>query len=104
MSMPSEEEYLDILERGHRHVAGERGFCYCAVHYDVDTSLSLWRLAIVRKNDDGYYPLSDDYFLGNEKEMFDKAFQLNDRRLKMGLNEALAVVGSSMKNKKGGIR
>jgi hypothetical protein len=90
-----EGERLALLENMHRERVGtEGGFCYCAVSYPG--SKVLWRLAFVERNDPGYYPITDDLFLGFEQTMKRKAAELNLKRLNLSSHEAAVIIASSM--------
>ena len=92
IGMAAEPDYLARIEDAHRKAAGEN-FCYAAVPL---TSNGLYQLAIVRKHTTGYFPISEDFFIGWEKETHREANKLNRER--MGLSEATAstIIASSM--------
>lgn len=91
-------EFLEIrlhaLEQAHfARCGGKDNLCYTAVPY-MDTGL--YRLAFVRRNTSGYWPISEDYFLGTEADMNAEADRLNLVRLDLGPRSAAIIVASSM--------
>jgi hypothetical protein len=96
MNMLTTERYLDELEKIHRLDNGDRGFCYVAVLWDAESLNGPWRLAIATKNYRGYYPISDDYFVGSKQDMEAEAERLNQSRLGILKREAMMIVAASM--------
>jgi len=93
VGLAADPDYLSMIERAHRGRVGEN-FCYVAVEYP--TSATLWRLAIVRKHEPGYYPISDDFWLGYRRETEVKADDLNRDRMGLSRREAARMIASSM--------
>lgn len=58
-----------------------------------------FRLSIVRDGESGHYPISEDAFLGTEKEAVDEARRLNKERLKLPLESEAAIIIQSMRNR-----
>lgn len=82
-------DYLEAIEAAHRKRC-ER-FCYVATDRH-----GIWRVSIAEAGKSGYYPLSDDYFVGTEYEANAEAVRLNRERLGIGPREAAIIVASSM--------
>jgi len=87
---PKVMEFLDAIEEAHKG----KTFCYCSVPFNG--TVGVCQIAVVRNDEDGYYPVSEDYFVGTDKEMRETADKLNDLRLKMGPHEAALIVADSM--------
>lgn len=88
------EHVLDIIEAAHRREVGTTGFCYVAVPYNGHGTL--YRMAVCRAAVNGYYPISEDHFLGSEQEMRKQADELNDKRLGLTERKAAIIVAASM--------
>lgn len=88
------EERLIAMEDAHARAAGgKENFCYHPISFSRG---SLYILAYVRRNTAGYWPISEDYFMGTEVEMKTAADELNNERLDMGPRETARLVASSM--------
>jgi len=94
VGLSAQPDYLDIIEGAHRSQVGATNFCYWAVPATRDHSL--FRLVIVRRTENGYYPVSDDYFLGWRKEGYAEADRLNRDRLALMPKQAALIVADSM--------
>lgn len=90
----TDDEYLDIIERAHTQNCGKGHFCYYETQYH--TGSKLWRLSVVDDNTSGHWPLSDDRWLGYEREMIATARRLNKSRLGLTQREAAVIVAKSM--------
>jgi len=88
-------DFLDLIEAAHRDAVG-RVFCYHQVRYGTS---DLFRLVVVRGGEYGYYPISDDFFIGSQSEARDKAESLNSHRLNLTTVEAAKMVAKSMTQK-----
>ena len=89
-----ENTYLSACEAGHRQRCGEFHYCYVAVAYRPGSEL--WRMAITADDLDGYMPISDDLFLGDEREMVQEAKRLNKDRLGLSAQDAAGIIAASM--------
>ena len=97
VGIAAEPWYLDTIEGAHRDQVGE-GFCYAAVPYDPRYKSQrgrLFRLAIVRNNIGGYWPVSDDFYLGYEAEAHLEADRLNRERRKLDRATAEGIIAAS---------
>jgi hypothetical protein len=89
------DNYLEAIEAAHRRRC-ER-FCYVATRSGTPFAIQpAWRVSIAEAGKPGYYPLSDDYFVGTEAEAHAQAEKLNFNRLGIGPREAALIVASSM--------
>jgi len=92
--LSGEPGYLDAIENAHRGQVGSTNFCYWAVPATHDHSL--FRLAIAPRTENGYFPVSEDYFLNGRRETYAEADRLNRHRLNLEPKQAAIIVASSM--------
>lgn len=95
VGMAAHPEFLDMLEAAHREEVGEQ-FCYCAVPWIGAGSDALQKLAIVRANEGGYYPISEDFFFGDLRACHLEADRLNRERRDLTPRQSALMIASSL--------
>ena len=79
---------LKAIEKRHTDAAGTGNFCYVAVEK---------QLAVVRLNESGYFPMSDEYFLATSPDAAKaEAKELNQKRLGILPARQTAILVSSL--------
>jgi hypothetical protein len=91
----NENDHLTCIESAHTARSGAGNFCYVAIPL-WGRSTELYQLAVTARDLDGYVPISEDWFLGDVKEMHAKAAELNASRLNLAPLAAVRIVAESM--------
>lgn len=88
--MKLDDKHAHLLEGVHK----DHLFCYA----ETMIADGVWRLSIVRDQEVGHYPISEDWFMGTEQQARNEAE--HRMRLKLPSNVAASIVGQSMKGAK----